>query len=475
MMRHFIFGLILIFSFTHDALSQQSWTLQQCIDRALQYNIQIKQSSLNNDLNKIQVSQNTANMLPSINGSASQNYFFGRSIDPYTNIFTDQQVRSNSFSLNSTLSLFQGLQLQNTLKESKLNFLSSQNDLKKIQNDISINVVNYYLQVLYNEELMSISKDQVDASVIQRDRIKRMFELGSVNKGNYLDMESQLATDEVKFIQAQSQFDQSVLSLTQLLELDTIKNFTISKPDVALPLFDNLQVNVDGVYSLALKNQPDIKSSEYKVLAAEKGLSAAKGGYSPRLYLSGSVNTNYSTSSKDIAYITGPPIRTISGYTSSGDTVFTYVPNNSPVISDSPFRNQIDNNLGKSVGFSLQIPIFNGLSTRATISRAKINLEQNRLNNELTRKNLYKSVQQAFADAASSQKKYNAGIRSVDALKESFIYNQQRFDLGLINTYDYLLAKNNLANAQATLLQAKYDYIFRIKILDFYQGKPLTF
>ena len=476
MFRKLILFILLIFNCTGKLYAQQPWTLQQCIDQALKYNIQIKQSSLNNDLNKVQVTQNTAAMFPSINGSTSQTHFFGRSIDPYTNVYTNQEVRSNTFGLNGSLSLFEGFQVQNLLKESKLNYLSSQNDLKKIQNDISLNVVNYFLQVLFNDDLLKISRNQKDASLVQRDRMKRMYELGSVNKGNYLDLESQYSNDELKFIQAQTQYDQSLLLLTQLLELDSAKNFSIAKPDVIIPAFDSSNAKVDEIFAIALRSQPDIKSSDYKLSAAEKGLSVSRGALYPKLFLSGSINTNYSTSNVDRSFITYPPINSyFSGFTSNGDSVYTYVPNTSPVVSDIPFKTQFNDNLGKSVGFTLQVPVFNGWSARSNISRSKINLEQTRLSSELTRKTLYKNVQQAVFDVIASNKKFQAGQNAVDALSETFNYNQQKLDLGMINTYDYLISKNNLANAQASLLQAKYEYIFKIKVLDFYQGKPLSF
>lgn len=473
---HKVFFLVVVFIFPFSAVNgQQPYTLQQCIDRALEYNIQIKQSSLNNDLNKIQVAQSAATMLPSLNGSASQNYYYGRSIDPYTNSFTTQQVRSNSFSLSSSIVLFDGLTLQNTLKQSKLDYLSSQNELKKIQNDVRLNVVNTFLQVMYNEDLLKNTNERKEASAIQRDKLKRMYELGSANKGNYLDMESQLAADELEYVRAQSQYDQSLLNLAQLLEMDTLSGFSIVRPDLPLPTIDSVEINVQVIYNMALNTQPEIKSVEYKVNSAEKGLAISKGKLYPQLYLGGSINTNYSTSSKDVSYLILPPLATETGYTSSGETVFTFVPNSIPIIKDTPFRDQIDNNLGKSIGFSLQLPIFNGWSTRSNISRARINLEQSRLNNDLTKKNLYKSVQQAVADVYSAQKRFDAGQRSVSAMRESFTFNSRRFELGLISSYDYLIARNNLANAETGLIQAKYDYIFRIKILDFYMGKPLTF
>lgn len=472
--RFALFFAITLIGFSANA--QSTWTLQQCIDRALQYNLQIRQSELSEDLAKAQVEQSTASFFPSINGSAGQNYYFGRSIDPYTNSYTTQQVQSNSFSVSGSMPLFEGLQMQNTLKQSKLNYMSSQFDLKKIKNDISLNVVSDYLSVLYNQELMAVSSSQVDASAIQRDKMKRMYELGSVNKGNYLDMESQLATDQLRLIQSQSQFDQAVLSLTQLLELDTVKGFVVQKPDVIVPAVDAAAFNTEVVYASALTNQPEIKSSEYKVASAEKGLSIAKGYRYPRINLSGSISTSYSTSSKQIESFTyGVPTSTFSGFTSGGDSVYLVSPNVTPVYGETPFSKQFNDNLGKSVGINLSLPIFNGWQTRTGVKRARINLEQTRLTHELTKKTLYKSVQQAVADAAAAQRKYEAGQRNVDALTESFNFNEQRLNLGLISTYDYLQAKNNLAKAQADLLQAKYEFIMRLKILDFYQGKPLTF
>ena len=470
------FSFFLLFTlFFYEVQGQTQFTLQQCIDRALQYNIQIKQSSLNNDLNKIQVTQNVASMLPSINGSASQNYYYGRSIDPYTNTFTTQQVRSNSFSLNANVTLFEGLQLQNSLKGSKLSYLASQNDLKKIEDDIKLNVVNSFLQVLYNEELMNNTKSRIEASVVQRDKMKRMFELGSVNKGNYLELESQVAADEVTYVQSQSQYEQSLLTLTQLLELDTVKNFSVVRPEVVIPGIDSAQFNIDLIYTTALNTQPDIKSSEYKVGSAEKGLASAKGGLYPRLYLGGSMNTNYSTSSKNVTVVDLPSVAFETGFTASGEAVYTVFADSKTVFTDIPFKDQLDNNLGKSIGFSLQLPVFNGWSVRSNISKARINLEQSRLNSELTKKNLFKSIQLAVGDAVAAQKKFNAGKLSVDAMEELFNYNNRRLELGLVSTYDYLIAKNNLANARTNLLQTKYDYIFRIKVLDFYMGKPMTF
>ncbi len=456
--------------------SQNLWTLQQCIDHALENNIQIRQSELNTELNQQYKSQSIANLFPSLNGNASQNYYYGRSIDPFTNSFTTSQVRSNNFSLSSSVSLFEGFQLQNSLRQSQLNFLSSQFDLQKVRNDISLNVVTYYLQVLYNKELLANTKQQEDATKLQREKISRMYELGSVSKGNLLDMDAQLASDELRLVQAQSSYDQAFLSLTQLLELNTVNDFSIQEPLLNTPGLPADQMNANSIYTIALTTQPDIQSYEYRVKSAEKGLSIAHGGRYPRLILSGSLSTNFSTSSQDIVgYDIQPPTTVFSGFTGSGDSVYTFVNNSKANFEQTPFTDQLDNNFGKSVGFNLQIPLFNGLAAKTNVTRAKINLEQSRLNLDQTKKNLMKSVQQAVSDAYSAFKRYEAGEKSQQALSESFAFNQQRYDLGLISSYDYLLVKNNLAKTEADLLQAKYDFIFRLKILDFYQGKKLSF
>jgi outer membrane protein len=448
--------------------------LQQCVDYALAHNISIKQVELSMQSSKIGKDQSIANFFPSINGNAGQNYYFGRSIDPTTNQYTTNQVQSNNFSLSASMPIFDGLQLQNTLKQSNLNYMASQYDLKKIKNDISLNVVTFYLQVLYNQELVKTTEEEVNATKLQRDRTQRMFDVGALAKGSLLDMEAQLSTDEVRLVNAKSQLAQSLLSLTQLLELDTVKDFSIAQPVIDIPSNAAQENNVEAVYSTALKTQPDIKSSEYKVMGAQKGVSIAKGGRYPRLSVGGSVSSNYSSVQEDLVdYIYGAP-RQI-GYTIDTVPVYSLYPEATPVLEKKSFGKQFDDNISQSVGFNLSVPVFNGWSTRSNIKRSKINLQQSQLNHESTKKSLYKSVQQAVLDADAAYNRYGANLKSVEALTEAKNYNEQKFNVGLISTYDFLLSKNNLAKSQADLLQAKYDYIFRLKVLDFYMGKPLAF
>ncbi len=473
MKRNNIFPLLLVLAL--NSFGQTTWSLQQCIEYALANNLSVKQSELNVELGKTSVNQSTATLFPSLNGFATNNIYYGRSIDPYTNQFTENQVRSNSFSLNSSLSLFEGFTLMNALKQSKLNYMSSKYDLQKVRNDMALNVATVYLQVLYNRELLAVTNELFDATKLQRDKTKRMEELGSASKGNLLDMESQLASDEVRLVTAQSAYDQSLLSLKQLLELDTVADFRIVIPQLPAPSMDAGYSDVQAIYLSALSNQPDMKSYEYKVRSAEKGVSIAKGAVYPRLSMSGSLGTSYSTSSQRVKGYTPFNSTVITGYTSQFDTVYSVYQEQIPNFEKTPFQDQIDNNLNKSIGFSLAVPIFNSWSTHSNIKRAKINLMQTQLGFEQMKKGMYKSIEQAVADAGAGYQKYIAGEKNVNAQQQSMDMNQKKYDVGLISTYDFLLAKNNFSRAKSDLLQAKFDYIFRLKVLDFYMGKSLSF
>ena len=458
-----------------SSFGQQAWSLQQCIDYALANNLTVKQAELNVELVEVGMHQSTGALFPSLNGFASNNYYYGRSIDPYSNQYTQKPVRSNSFSLTSSLSLFEGFTLINSLKQSKLNYLSSKYDLQKVKNDMALNVATVYLQVLYNKELLAVTTDLFDATRLQRDRTKRMEELGSMSRGNLLDMESQLAADEVRLITAQAAYDQSMLTLKQLLELDTVNDFTILVPELPAPKMDAGYNDARAIYLTALNNQPDIRSYEYKVSSAQKGLSIAKGAIYPRLSMSGSLGSTFSTSSKQVKNSVPYTETVITGYTSQYDTVYSVYQGEIPNYEMTPFNDQIDKNLNKSIGFSLSVPLFNGFATRSNIRRARINLMQTQLGFEQTKKVMYKSIEQAVVDAGAAYQKFVAGEKNVAAQQQSMNYNQQRYDVGLISTYDFLIAKNNYTKAKSDLLQAKFDFIFRLKVLDFYMGKSLSF
>lgn len=457
-----------------SAYAQKAWTLKECVDYALENNITVKQNALNSGLNELTVTQNKYALLPSLNSSASRNWNFGRTIDPFTNLYTNQQVSSDNISLNSNLTLFSGFQLLNTLKQSKLDYMAGVSDLQKIKNDISLNVISAYLQVLYAKEQLKVAAARVAQSQEQRDRVKRMVDAGTMVQGNLLDAESQLSNEELSNVTAVNQLTIAKLTLTQLLQLQSPEGFDVQSPDVILPDVSVAALSPAQIYELALKSLPEVKAAETRLLSAEKGVTIAKGAYYPRLTAFGSISSFYSSSSENrIAGFTDNGLQPNGNVTTSGELVLA--PSNTPVFEKYSYVDQLDNNVNKGVGLSINIPLFNGLTTRTNVNRAKLNYENAKFSADLTRNQVFQSIQQAHADATAAKMKYDATEKNLKAFEEAFQYAEKRFNAGLLNSLEYLTSTNNLTRTKIELLQAKYDFIFRVKVLDFYAGNPLIF
>lgn len=457
-----------------SGFAQEAWSLQKCVEHALKNNLSVKQQAINNELSKISVSDSKFDMFPTLNGSSSGNYNWGRSVDPFAYTFTNQEIKSVNLSLNGNVNLFNGFQIQNTLKQSQLNYLASELDLKKIQNDISLNVVSAYLQVLYAKEQLNVMDNRVYEATQQRDRAKLMVDAGTMPKGNLLDAESQLSNEELNKITAENQLINSKLTLIQLLELESVDNFEIVVPSAELPSTSVMANKPEQIYTLSLASLPEIKSAAIKVESAKKGIQIASAGYLPRLNMFGSISSGYSSTSRSID---GLP--TFLGYAPNGDLTQSGEFVQSPIFSTNfkktAFGDQIDNNLNKSVGLSINIPIFNGFSAKNNVARAKLNFFNAQVSEELVKNTVYKSIQQAYTDAIAAQKKYYAIEKSVVALQEAYDYSKKRFEAGVSNSLEFLTSTNNLTRGKVDLLQSKYDYIFKVKVLDFYAGIPLSF
>jgi outer membrane protein len=472
----FIFKL-LFFSVFFNATSlsaQNVWTLQKCLDYAMKNNISIQQNILAVATSNEKITQSYAAFLPNLNGNIGHSYDYGRYVNPFTNTFANTRAVSENFSLSSNMTLFNGFQMQNTLKQSKLDYVSSEWDLKKIANDISLNVVSNYLQVLFAMENLAVANQQLDLIKKQQINTKNLFDAGSVAKGSLLEINAQVATDELSVITAQNGLDIAYLNLQQLLDLDSVKDFTIDKPILELPSGNITTINSDQIFASAEKTLPEIKSADSKYQSSLVGLSIARGGRSPRLSLSGSIGTGYSDQRESVnGYTIAPPL--MIGVDGNGIPVYSVTQEFIPTYVTTPFSDQWKDNVNKTIGLNLSLPFFNNWSAKSNIVRAKITVQTAKYTSDLARLTLKKSIEQAYLDATAAYKKYNATVTSVESLQEAFKYAQQKFDVGLLNSYDYLAAKNNLTKAESDLIQAKYDYIFKAKILDFYQGKSLTF
>jgi outer membrane protein len=446
--------------------------LEQCIDYALKNNIQIKQSELNSELSRVTLTQSEGNLLPSFNGNASHSYNIGRTVDRFTNQFADAKVLSQNFGVSTDINLFTGFQNFNSIQQNKFTYLASKYDVEKIRNDVSLNIASAYLQILYNIDAAANAQSQVGITQAQVDRTKMLVDAGSSALGVLLDIQSQLASEELTLTNAQNQLDLAYLNLAQLLNMPTAEGLTIVKPEINIGNETALTQTSAQIFNTAVANLPEMKSAEYKVKSANKAVDIAWGGLSPKLSFSASYGTGYSGASKRLV---GTPVFSGIGptqyFTSAGDSVYT------PLFSTNyetiPFADQYKNNVNKSFGFYLQVPIFNRFQVKTSLDRAKIQRMNAELTVESTRLTIQKNVQQAYADANAGLKKYNAAQKAADAMAESFKYTDQKFNVGLLNTTTYNDAKNKLIKAQSDLLQAKYEYVFKTKVLDFYQGKPL--
>ncbi len=454
-MKKFLILLSGVFLLTFPAFSQQHiWSLEECIRYAIENNIQIKQQIIQTEYQRNALDLSKLKLLPTLNGSATHNYSFGRALDETTYQYTDQQnVQSNNFYLGGNTNLFSGLQNFNTIKKNEYNLLASQEDLNSIKDNIALNVALYYLQIVLNKEITTATENQLDITLQQIEKSKKLVDAGSIARGNLLQIEAQAAQEELQLINIENQLQTSFLNLTQLLEIQTPEGFEVLVPEIVVDSNTIITGNIDEIFEVAIGNRPDVRSSEHRLTSSGYDLKIAQGGRSPRLSMSHSFSTGYSDIRSKILGID---------------------PVTGPIYGKYSFAGQINDNINYGIGFSLNIPILNGWQINKSISNSRLAIENNEYALENTRKQLYKSIQQAYTDAVAALKKYNASIKVVTSTEESFRYTEQKFNVGMITPVDYNAAKTQLLNAQSDMAQAKYEFIFKTKVLDFYKGIPLN-
>ncbi len=424
------------------------WTLEECVQYAHQHNLSIKQAELSLEMDEVSLEERKWAKYPNLNASSNRNYNFGRSIDPVTNSTGFRKNISNYFSLSTSATLFNGFLLRNREDQSKTQLEARNHYLDKIRNDISVNIALLYLEVLFNQESISNSSAQLEITKQQVARIQKLVDVGSLPKGSLFEMESQMASEEQGLVQSESNFEISRLNLTQLLDITDYANFYVKAPVFGDPILDTEGLTTEGIYKTALQNMPEIKQSNAEVMVAEKGVDIAKSGLYPRLSVSASISTQATDDQTKFSII---------------DTTFV----------DYTFNDQIEDFFGQSVGFNLNIPIFNGRSARLGIERAEIQKQQAEISKINTENQLLKDIQKAQADVLASYKGFIAAKKSVLSFQESFNYVKKKHELGIVNAVENNDAKTKLNLAISQMTQSKYDYIFKRMILGFYQGNPI--
>jgi outer membrane protein len=428
------------------------WTLEDCFYYAIENNIQIKQSELDVKYNQVNLTESRLNLLPNLNSNTSFSYNWGRVLDQTTYQYINNETNQAFFSVDASVRLFGGLQYQNNIKKARLDFLSSQYASDKVKDDITLLLTQAYLNVLFNKELLKVAGEQV---VITREQIKRtqkLVDAGTLAMGSLLEVQAQGAREEINEINFENSLALAYLDLLQILDLPADSDFEIETPVLDIQSAPDLQP-MNYIYETALNKQPSIKSAGLNVESAYKSVAIAQGGRSPVLSLQSGWRTNYSNQFREILF------DSITGF-SQGDVV--------------PFGDQFFDNQSRYLGVNLSIPIFNGYQVSSNIARAKIAAANAEYNFELTKNSLRKSIEQAFYDAQAAYKSYQATQKSLSFFEESFRYTEQKFNVGMATSVDYNLAKTQLASAESELLRARFDYIFKLKILDFYMGKSIT-
>jgi outer membrane protein len=458
-MKNFFVLLFTLLIFSQNSLlsQQKVWSLGECITYAIDNNIQIKQQVIQTEFQKNTLDLSKLKLLPTLNGSASDNYSFGRALDQTTYQYTSHQtVQSNNFYAGGSLNIFSGLQNYNTIKKNQYTLLAGEQDLQNIKDNIALSVALDYLQILLNKELVIANNNQLQITLQQIEKTKKLVDAGSIARGNLLEIESQSAQEELQLITMKNQLDLSYLNITQMLELKTPEGFEIIVPEISIDTNAIIAGNIDEIFALAVGSRPEVKSSELQLKASEYDLKISKGARSPRISFNHSFSTGYSDiRQKLLGYdlTTNPPTATYGKYT---------------------FADQVNDNINWGLGFTMNIPILNGWQVNKGISNSKLGIQNSQYALEGTKKQLYKNIQQAYADAVAALKKYNASKKAVTSMEESFRYTEQKFNVGLVTSVDYNAAKTQLLTAQSDLAQSKYEYIFKTKVLDFYKGIPLN-
>ena len=462
------------------------WTLQGAVDYALAHNLTVQASGLNAQQQLASVRLNRAALLPSLGLSGTQGFNFGTNRDPFTNQFQQLNVRSNNFALQGQATLFSGFQLRNTIKQGVLEAEATRFDVEKARNDLSLNVASSFLQLLLAQELIRASEARLSTTQAQVSRSEKLLKAGAVAEGNVLDSRAQLAGEERTLVTAQNQLALAQLSLVQLLNLDpaaanrfTVVAPTLPDPATLAPASDALDPN--ATFAIARQRQPEIKAADLRVSSAQRSLDIARGGYYPRLTVAGGVQTGFSSARAQFSRTAGEPLAVPvlqrDPNAPGGFVASPYVLLSPQVTTEQlPYRflDQLAEGRGEFVQFSLNMPILNGLQTRVGVQRAQISVQQASLRAEQVQLQLRQTIQQSYADALAAQRRYAASSRQVEALTLSFRNAEIRFNNGLLNGTDFNIARNNLTAAESDMIQAKYEFFFRYKVLDFYQGKPLT-
>lgn len=412
--------------------AQHPYTLKECIDIALENNRNVRQQELTRQQREISYSQARADLLPNLNASAGQSFVFGRSIG-LDNTYQNTNSSQTSFSIGGNITLFDGLKMKHNIDARRADLRASEADLEKIQDDIVMSVSTAFLQALLNKELLQISVSQLETTRANLQRSEALVANGKLAQGELYQLEAQLSKEELSRVQADNNYKLALLDLVQIMELEDFGNFTIAAPTAESLINETPLISSKTVFESALANRPEIRGMQYRLESSEKELLMAKSQYYPTLTFGVNMGTGY--------------------YRMGGR-------------DNDPFRSQIRNNISNSLGFSLSIPIFNRFQIRNSVHSAELAIANTRLEMDKTKIELRKQIEQAYHNATGARSRWEAAQKSINANREAYRFAEEKYNNGKANAYELFIAKSNLAQALGEEAQAKYEYAFRLKILE---------
>lgn len=463
-MKHLAILFIFFFSITAAA---QELSLQECIDLALQNNIALKRSELQKRTAKINFKSTRSGVLPQLNANYNIGINNGRSIDPYTNDYIDQQLEFSNAGLSLYNQLFKGFELRNSIQRDRFNLKASEAETEETRQQLILDVTLAYFQILNNRDLLELARLRLKATQQQTDRLKTLYELGEGNPADYTDILGQISNDEASVVEAETQLEQSLLELANLLDLDTLPEV---REMAFLEELEKFEPSAAEVYEDALNNLPTIEAERLKIQASEEDVQVSRSLYAPGIALFAQLNTNYSSVARTFNESGTRVVETANFITI--DEVNYPVRTNQALFTDEKidYLDQLNNNLNSVVGVAVDIPILNGFRAKRTVQLKKIQLQDSKLELEDTKNDLQQEIKMAWNQMHASYTNYHLLQEQVEAYERSYQVNETRFTNGVSNFVEYIISKNNLDRAKINMANARYEYLLRVKILEYYRG-----
>ena len=476
-MRYKFFTLTALLAVTIPVKAQEKWNLLKCVEYALANNISIKQTELQTKNAELQLRQSKLSQLPNLNFSGGPSFASGRNQDPTTFSLITQSYLSANLQLQSSADIFNWYQKKNSIAANEWELLATKASTEKLKNDIALTVANTYLQILLASEQEKIAALQLQQSQAQLNNTRKLVDAGALPELNAAELEAQVARDSSALITAKGSIAQTTLNLKAQMAIDAAAAFEIDIPPVEkIPVEKIADLQPDAVYALAMANMPQQKFNDYKIKAAEKSTAAAKAGMYPAISIFGGLGSRFNSRSQEIINSTliNPPIGKVTVNAVDYD-VFRQFPFPDYTYGKQTFFSQLNQNFNQTIGLNFSIPIFNGYNARTNYERSKITISNQQLQKDLDNQTLKQDIYQAYNAALVALEKFNAGEKTLTAAERTFNFAQKRYEVGMLNTFELITNQNNLFNARLQNALNQFDYVFKMKVLEFYRGQGLKF